>query len=136
MVSISDHHNEMDMESPPHSPPTAMMSNVNMQEMDMEQDDDDMNVPAPPQVPPPPLHRGAPSAPMMISRIPNSQFPVPPPLPPGLPTTSLPPSIPSDKLPAPLKPQDVIIKSYNPKGNSISFGLSFNNFLFLMQIKC
>jgi hypothetical protein len=115
MVSISDPHSEMDMDSPPNSPPTAMMSNVNMQEMDMEQDDDDMNVPAPPQLPPP-LPRGAPPAPMMISRIPPSQHPVPPPLPPSLPTTALPPAIPTDKLPAPLKPQDVIIKSYNPKG--------------------
>ncbi len=123
MVSMSDLPSEMDMGSPPHSPPSAMTSTVNMQEMDMEQDDEDMNVPPPPQAPHPPLFpRGTPHAPMMISRIPASQLPLPPPLPPGLPTTSLPPAIPTDKLPAPLKPQDVIIKSYNPKGKFIFFG--------------
>ncbi|CAF3094846.1 unnamed protein product [Rotaria socialis] len=112
MVSMSDLSAEMDMGSPPHSPPSAMMSTVNMQEMDMEQDDDDMNVPPPPQAPQPPfIHRGAPPPPVMISRIPANQ----PPLPPGLPTNTLPPAIPTDKLPTPLKPQDVIIKSYNPK---------------------
>ncbi len=116
MVSMSDLHSEMDMGSPPHSPPSAITSTANMQEMDMEQDDEDMNVPPPPQAPHPPLFpRGAPPAPIMISRIPASQLP----LPPGLPTTSLPPAIPTDKLPAPLKPQDVIIKSYNPKGRLI-----------------
>jgi hypothetical protein len=133
MVSISDPHSEMDMDSPPNSPPTAMMSTVNMQEMDMEQDDDDMNVPAPPQQQqqPPPLPRGAPPAPMMISRIPANQHPMPPHLHPGLPTTALPPAIPTDKLPAPLKPQDVIIKSYNPKGNFISRKFSFSNFFLI-----
>jgi hypothetical protein len=116
---MSDHPSEMDMASPPHSPPTAMMSTVNMQEMDMEQDDEDMNAP-PPQVPHPPLFpRGAPPAPVMISRIPANQLPLPPPLPPGFSTTALPPTIPTDKLPTPLKPQDVIIKSYNPKGRVI-----------------
>ena len=120
MVSMSDLAAEMDMASPPHSPPTAMASNVNMQEMDMDQDDDDMNAPLPPQVPQPPLFpRGAPHAPMMISRIPSNQLPLPPPLPPGFPTTTFPPAIPTDRLPAPLKPQDVIIKSYNPKGKLI-----------------
>ena len=119
MVSMSDHHAEMDMGSPPpHSPPSAMMSNVNMQEMDMEQDDEDMNTPPVPQPLQPP--RSAPSAPMMISRIPASQLPMPPPLPSGLSTTSLPPAIPTDKLPAPLKPQDVIIKSYNPKDKMVT----------------
>ncbi|CAF0930259.1 unnamed protein product [Adineta steineri] len=116
MVSMSDLAAEMDMGSPPHSPPPAMQSNVNMQEMDMEQDDDDMNAPPPPQPPQPSLlHRGGSSAPMMISRIPSNQSPMPPPFPPGIPTTVLPPAIPTDKLPAPLKPQDVIIKSYDPK---------------------
>jgi hypothetical protein len=116
---MSDLPSEMDMGSPPHSPPSGLTSNVNMQEMDMEQDDEDINVPPPPQLPP--VSRGAPSAPMMISRIPANQFPLPPPLPPGLPTTALPPAIPTDRLPAPLKPQDVIIKSYNPKGRLIFF---------------
>lgn len=107
-MSMSDLHTEMEMESPPHSPPAT--STVNMQEMDMEQDDDDMNVqpamPAPPLPPP----RGAPHAPMMISRLPPGQTPIP-----SLPS-GFPPALPTDKLPAPLKPQDVIIKSYNPKG--------------------
>ncbi|UJR14059.1 hypothetical protein I4U23_001056 [Adineta vaga] len=110
MMNMSDLAAEMDMGSPPHSPPSAMMSNVNMQEMDMDQDDDDMNTPQAPQP-----SRNIPSAPTMISRISNNQHPFPPPLPPGLPTTGLPPAIPTDKLPAPLKPQDVIIKAYNPK---------------------
>lgn len=116
-MSISDLPSEMDMGSPPHSPPSAMMSTVNMQEMDMEQDDDDMNVPPPPQ--PPSFPRGAPHAPVMISRIPANQHPLPPPLPPGLPTTGLPPTSLANKAPAPLKPQDVVIKSYNPKGKLI-----------------
>jgi hypothetical protein len=126
MVSMSDLHSEMEMGSPPsHSPPSAMLSTVNMQEMDMEQDDDDMNVPPPPQPPQPP--RGAPPAPMMISRIPTGQLQMPPPLPPNLP-----PTIPTDKLPTPLKPQDVIIKSYNPKGRFIFClkNISSNNFYF------
>ena len=114
---MSDLSAEMDMASPPHSPPPSVVSTVNMQEMDMEQDDEDVNVPPPPQVPqPPPLPRGAPPAPVMISRIPTNQPPLPVPLPPHLPTSTLPPAIPTDKLPAPLKPQDVIIKPYNPKG--------------------
>ena len=92
-----------------------MTSLANMQEMDMEQDDDDeMNAPPPPPAAPqpPPLPRGVPPGPMMISRIPQNQ----PPLPSGLSSTALPPAIPTDRLPTPLKPQDVIIKSYNPKG--------------------
>ncbi|CAF1083321.1 unnamed protein product [Rotaria sordida] len=123
MINMSDLSAEMDMGSPPHSPPSAMTSTVNMQEMDMEQDDEDMNVPPPLQIPQPPLMpRGVPPphAPMMISRIPTSQPPLPPPLPPGLPTTALPPAIRTDKLPAPLKPQDVIIKSYNPKDKMVT----------------
>jgi hypothetical protein len=116
MVSTSDLH-EMDIGSPPHSPMAAMTSTANMQEMDMEQDDDDLNGAMPPPSVQPPLPRGgAPSAPVMISRIPANQLPLPPPFPPGLPTTALPPAIPTDRLPTPLKPQDVIIKSYNPKG--------------------
>lgn len=108
----SDLHTEMEMESPPHSP--AAGSNVNMQEMDMEQDDEDMNVqPTAPQVP---LRGAPPPPPVMISRMPASQMPFHPPLPPSLSTTALPPALPKDKLPTPFKPQDVIIKSYNPKG--------------------
>ena len=119
MVSMSDLSAEMDMGSPPRSPPSTMMSTVNMQEMDMEQDDEDMNVPPPLQAPQPSFipRGGAPPPPVMISRIPANQ----PPLPPGLPTNALPPAIPTDKLPTPLKPQDVIIKSYNPKGSFIYF---------------
>ena len=120
MVNMTEHHSEMDMGSPPRSPPSMIHSMANMQEMDMEQDDDDMNASAPPpshpQLPPPP--RGAPSAPMMISRIPANQPPMPPPLPPGI-SGAFPSSIPTDRLSAPLKPQDVIIKSYNPKGKSV-----------------
>jgi hypothetical protein len=126
MVNMSDPHGEMDMSSPPHSPVSAIQSTANMQEMDMEQDDDDMSTPTPPPPPPPPSlsmsqsllpSRGGPQPPMMISRIPASQsHMLPPPLPPGLSTPGLPPSIPSDRLPAPLKTQDVIIKQYNPKG--------------------
>ena len=118
MVNMTEMPSEMDMGSPPRSPPPAIHSMANMQEMDMEQDDDDMSAPAPPpsQHQPPPPPRGGPSAPMMISRIPGNQPPMPPPLPPGLPGT-FPPPMPTDRLPAPLKPQDVIIKSYNPKGN-------------------
>lgn len=120
-MSMSELPAEMDMGSPPHSPPTTIASTANMQEMDMEQDDEDMSVPLPPQIPQPPLlPRGAPPAPVMISRIPASQLPLaPPPLPSVLSTTALPPAIPTDKLPTPLKPQDVIIKSYNPKGKFI-----------------
>ncbi|CAF0939678.1 unnamed protein product [Adineta ricciae] len=113
MMNMSDLAAEMDMESPPHSPPTAMMSTVNMQEMDMEQDDDDMGAPQPPQ--PPQQSRPAPAPPTMITRIPAGQPSFPPPLPSGLPSTALPPALPTDKFPAPLKPQDVIIKAYNPK---------------------
>ena len=103
---MSDLPSEMDMGSPPppQSPPTAITSTANTQEMDMEQDDDDMGAPPPPQAP---LPRGAPPPPMMISRITTNQPP-------------LPPTHPTDKVPAPLKPQDVIIKSYNPKGKFIS----------------
>lgn len=114
-MSISDLPSEMDMGSPPpQSPPTAINSTANTQEMDMEQDDDDMGAPPPPQAP---LPRGAPPPPMMISRIPTNQ----PPLPPGLSTTGFPPAHPTDKVPAPLKPQDVVIRSYNPKGKFITF---------------
>jgi hypothetical protein len=120
---MSDHPSEMDMASPPHSPLSSMMSTVNMQEMDMEQDDDDMNAPPPIPAPqPPPAQRGAAPTPVMISRIPISQ----PPLPSGLPTTAFPPAIPTDRLPTPLKPQDVIIKSYNPKGKQIFMKLISN----------
>lgn len=115
MVSMSDLSMEMDMGSPPHSPPSAMVSTANTQEMDMEQDDEDMNVP-PPQ--PPVMHRPGPPMPSMISRIPGGQPPFPP-LPPGLPS-ALPPAIPTDKLPTPLKPQDVIIKPYNPKEKMVT----------------
>ena len=104
MVSMSGLASEMDMDSPPHSPPSAMTSNVIMEEMDMEQDDDDINALPPPS-------RSVPSTPMMISRILSSQ---PLPL-----HSSLPRAVPTDKLPAPLKHQDVIIKSYNPKGKLI-----------------
>ena len=122
MVSMGDLQSEMDMSSPPHSPHAAMSGVTNMQEMDMEQDDDDT---APPTVhfapQPPPSIRGAPPAPpTMIPRVSLGQHQMPPPLPtilPGVP--NLPPVIPSDRLPAPLKPQDVIIKTYNPKGKSI-----------------
>ncbi|CAF4393020.1 unnamed protein product, partial [Rotaria sordida] len=38
MINMSDLSAEMDMGSPPHSPPSAMTSTVNMQEMDMEQE--------------------------------------------------------------------------------------------------
>lgn len=123
-MSMSDHPSEMDMGSPPpQSPPTAMTSTANTQEMDMEQDDDDMAAPPLPQAP---LPRGAPPPPMMISRISTNQ----PPLPPGLPTTALPPALPTDKFPAPLKPQDVVIKSYNPKGKSISSRISYPHHFF------
>lgn len=126
MMNMSDLAAEMDMESPPHSPPTAMMSTVNMQEMDMEQDDEDMGAPQPPQPPQP--SRLAPAPPAMISRIPANQPPLPPTLPSGLPSTALPPALPTDKFPAPFKPQDVIIKPYNPKGNIYCFTNTFHNY--------
>jgi len=119
---MSDLSAEMDMGSPPHSPRSGMASTVNMQEMDMEQDDEDMNAPLPPQAPQPPsLPRGAPPA-LMISRIPSNQSPLPPP--------SLPPATSTYKLPTPLKPQDLIIKSYNPKGKHIVMKYSFIFFHF------
>jgi hypothetical protein len=120
---MSDLSAEMDMDSPTHSPRSGMASTVNMQEMDMEQDDEDMNVPLPPQAPQPSLHpRGAPPA-LMISRIPSNQSPLPP-------TTALPPATSTYKLPTPLKPQDLIIKSYNPKGKHIAMKYSFISFRF------
>jgi len=122
MVTMSDLSAEIDMASPPQSPPSAITSTVNMQEMDMEQDDDDMNVSSPPPIPqPPPPPRGAPAPPMMISRIPLNQ-------------PSLPPAIPTDKLPAPLNRQDLIIKSYNPKGK-IHFYRFISDQLFIFTDK-
>jgi hypothetical protein len=87
----------------------AVESAADTQEMDMDQDDDEMNTaPTPPS-------RPAPPPPMMLPRAPFSQ----PSLHMGLPNTAMPPPLPTDRLGAPLKPQDVIIKSYDPKGTPI-----------------
>jgi hypothetical protein len=70
-----------------------MDSPVDMQEMDIEQDDNNMNAPPPPHA---------------VSRIPMKQLP-----------SVSPPTIRTVKFATPLKPQDVIIKPYNPKGKFI-----------------
>jgi len=116
----ADLHTEMEMDSPPHSP-VAAASNVNMQEMDMEQDDEDMNVqPVAPQPPPPPRGAPPPPPPVMIPRMPVNQMP----LHSMLPTTAVPPTLPTDKRTTPFKPQDVIIKDYNPKDKMVTISQS------------
>lgn len=121
MGNMGELSSEMDMSSPPHSPPVAIHSIANTQEVDMDEDDDMSSAapaPLPPpsqiQPPPPPPRPMAPTS-MMIPRMPPMQPQIAPPLPPGLSASALPPTIPNSRLAAPFKPEEVIIKPYNPK---------------------
>ncbi|CAF0750721.1 unnamed protein product [Didymodactylos carnosus] len=127
MMDLADLAAEMDMASPPGSPQHT--NDRNMQHIDMDQDEDEGTtiIAAVPSVPILLTTPRLTPAPLVtipnIAEIRRAQPPLPSSLPPPPPSTmnmGIPPTLPAAHLPSVLKPDQVIVKQYNPKDKVIT----------------